>query len=234
MERGLKDRWEEVLKSLKEIIPFYDKMNKIMSFGKDLVLREVGLRETLMRDDLVLDLGCGPGVMSQIAIKNGLAKHIVLVDALPQMLAEAKKRLKDLDLEFLLSVFENLPFKEDSFDAVVCGFSIRDALDMNKGFNEILRTLKPKSGRLLIVDLGKPDNLLLKLAIGLYWKLIVPLIALIVLGSKGLPYLFLYETYKRLPSNKELEGYLKERFRNVKFIKKMLGGAIIIIARDKI
>lgn len=234
LKKGLGSKWEAVVKLLEEIVPYYEKMNNIMSFGKDLVLREKGLRHTLTENDLVLDLGCGTGIMSQIAIKNDLAKNIVLVDVLSIMLLEAKKRVNGSKLNFILSVFENLPFREDVFDVVVCGFSIRDALDMDKAYSEILRILKPKNGRLLIVDLGKPQNVLLRLLIGVYWKFIVPLIALIILRSKGFPYLSIYETYKRLPSNKELKQYLRKRFEYVKFMEIMFGGVIVVVAKGKV
>src|SRR3972149_4371210 len=50
---------------------------------------------------------------------------------------------------------------EDSLDAVLCGYSLRDSFSLVEAISEVHRVLK-NGGRFIIVDIGKPDNVLLR------------------------------------------------------------------------
>jgi demethylmenaquinone methyltransferase/2-methoxy-6-polyprenyl-1,4-benzoquinol methylase len=126
-------------------------------------------------------------------------------------------------------VFEHLPFQQDEFDAVLCGYSLRDAINLRIAISEIHRVLK-KGGRFIIVDLGKPDEPIIRLGVSFYLRVILPIIALIAGGRLGLKFATLYGTYKRWPQNKKLESLLLEKFSKVDFEKDLMGGAIIVAA----
>jgi demethylmenaquinone methyltransferase / 2-methoxy-6-polyprenyl-1,4-benzoquinol methylase len=136
----------------------------------------------------------------------------------------------DLSIELSSGVFEYLPFKNNIFDAVLCGYSLRDAIHLKDAIAEFHRILKP-NGRLLIVDLGKPDQILLDALVRIYLKYVLGFLAFAVAGSKGLGFRALYGTYKRWPKNSELRKMLEMEFSEVKFRKYMMGGAVIIAAR---
>ena len=53
---------------------------------------------------------------------------------------------------------EDLPFENDSFDAVCSLFSFRDWYDKRRGLSESLRVLKP-GGKLVIIDPAKMNRL---------------------------------------------------------------------------
>ena len=54
-----------------------------------------------------------------------------------------------------------MPFKDQVFDAVLCGYSLRDAIQLDAAIDELYRVLK-KGGILVVVDLGKPNNKFLR------------------------------------------------------------------------
>jgi len=226
---GLGGYWNEVLSVLRDIIPVYDKVNSFISLGKDEECRKRGLSGRVKEGNLVLDAGSGFGNMSKTALKlcnNNL--QITLYDPLTPMLKNTKKFFeKSPDLAS--GVFEHIPFQDEKFDAVICGYSLRDAISLKTAISEIHRVLK-KGGRFVIVDLGKPDNSFIRMGVSFYLRAILPIIAFAAAGKLGLKFATLYGTYKIWPQNKKLEAMLLEKFSKVEFDTAMMGGAIMVAA----
>ncbi len=226
---GLGSYWGEVLDVLREIIPVYDKVNSYISLGKDKEHRIRGIKGRVKSGDLILDAGSGFGNMSKTAIDITDGKiHITLYDPLVPMLQQTSKFF-DEKPNLISGVFEHIPFKDEEFDAVLCGYSLRDAINLRIAISEIHRVLT-KEGKVVIVDLGKPDEAIIRLGVSFYLRAILPIIALIAGGRLGLKFAKLYGTYKRWPQNKKLEALLLEKFSRVEFEKDLMGGAIIVAA----
>jgi len=229
---GLGERWHKVIDALHAVMPVYDRVNHIISFGKDRVYREEGIINALPSAELVLDAGCGLGAMSEVALEKLKIKNLILLDPMPDYLSIAKKRLAENSPDMVVGLFETLPFKGEVFDLVMCGFSLRDSMDMNLAVREISRALN-NDGKFIIVDLGKPDNFLKRWIVGIWWRFIVPLITIVLVKRRGLFYTALYVTYKKLPKNRELKRILNIWFSEVMFRVKMLGGIVIVTAKKR-
>ncbi len=226
---GLGSYWGEFLDVLREIIPVYDKVNSYISLGKDKEHRIRGIKGRVKSGDLILDAGSGFGNMSKTAVDVTEGKiHITLYDPLVPMLQQTSKFF-DEKPNLASGVFEHIPFKDEEFDAVLCGYSLRDAINLRMAISEIHRGLK-KVGKVVIVDLGKPDKTIIRVGVSFYLRAILPIIALIAGGRLGLKFAKLYGTYKRWPQNKKLEALLLEKFSRVEFEKDLMGGAIIVAA----
>ena len=226
---GLGSYWGEVLEVLRDIIPVYDKVNSYISLGKDKEHRIRGIKNRVKSGDYVLDAGSGFGNMSKTAADvSGGKIHITLYDPLVPMLQNTSKFF-DEKPNLASGVFEHIPFQNEEFDAVLCGYSLRDAINLRIAISEIHRVLKQK-GRFVIVDLGKPDNAVIRFGVSFYLRIILPIIALIAGGRLGLKFATLYGTYQRWPKNKKLEEMLLEKFSRVEFEKDLMGGAIIVAA----
>jgi demethylmenaquinone methyltransferase / 2-methoxy-6-polyprenyl-1,4-benzoquinol methylase len=221
--------WKEVIGVLRSIIPVYDKVNKSISLGQDDKYREFGLRGQISTGDLILDAGSGFGNMSSKALEilNDNAM-IILHDPIREMLNYAQDQ-KSQRLNLSCGVFEYMPFRESSVDAVLCGYSLRDSFSLVEAISEVHRVLK-NEGRFIIVDIGKPDNVLLRSFVSFYLKYILGIIAYSVSGKRGLRFKTLYGTFIRWPKNALLNELLLNKFSKVKFTKKMFGGAIIVVA----
>ena len=87
-----------------------------------------------------------------------------------------------------------------------------------------------KGGRFVIVDLGKPDNPVVRAGVTFYLRAVLPILAVLVGGRLGLKFAALYDTYKVWPQNNDLKALLLEKFSRVEFDKGMMGGAVIIAA----
>ena len=153
---------------------------------------------------------------------------IILYDPLVPMLKNTD-RLFDKKLDSACGVFEHVPFQDNEFDMVLSGYSLRDAISLKTAISEIHRVLK-NDGRWVIVDLGKPDQPIIRFGVTCYLRLLLPIIAFIAGGKLGLKFATLYGTYKLWPQNKKLESLLLEKFSRVEFDKDLMGGAIMVAA----
>jgi demethylmenaquinone methyltransferase/2-methoxy-6-polyprenyl-1,4-benzoquinol methylase len=228
---GLGSRyWTEVIEVLRAVIPVYDKVNKVISLGNDDKYRLKGIRGLIRPGNMILDAGSGYGNMSRLALAEtrGDAK-IVMYDPLLEMLANVKNYLLGSQAALYSGIFEYMPFRDGIFDAVLCGYSLRDSIHLPQAIAEIHRVLKT-GGRLIVIDLGKPDNYILRGIVSIYLKYFLGIFAYLAAGSSGLKFKTLYGTYVRWPKNSELESMLKDKFSHVQFDKSMMGGAVIIAA----
>jgi len=227
-----KTYWPDIISTLRSIIPIYNRVNRVISLGKDAEYRRMCLNRQLKFGDRVLDAGSGFGNMSKLAkIEMNGDLEVILYDPIIEMLRVGRSLGEEFDLSIELSsgIFEYLPFRDNIFDVVLCGYSLRDAIHLKDALAEFHRILKP-NGRLLIVDLGKPDQIFLNALVSIYLKYVLGFLAFAVAGSKGLGFRALYGTYKRWPKNSELKKMLEREFSEVQFTKHMLGGAVIIAA----
>lgn len=90
----------------------------------------------------VLEVGCGTGFFSKIFLEYGV--HLHSIDLSPELIQKAKERCMSLGGErgdFRVADIENLPYEDETFDAVV-GARVLHHLDMETSFHEIFRVLK--------------------------------------------------------------------------------------------
>jgi demethylmenaquinone methyltransferase/2-methoxy-6-polyprenyl-1,4-benzoquinol methylase len=213
------DHWKELTAALEEAIPFYEHVNTLISLGRAQRWRVRGLKGISTKGGILLDAGIGPGNMSAAAIEILAPQAVVGLDPSPKMLRETKetgKRLRGADLHLVRGIFETLPFRAGVFSAVVCGFSLRDALDLEGALSEFRRALS-RRGKLLIIDIGKPDNPLARFIYKRYLRIIVPLLARVATRwmTKGNPWNWLALTYEDLPQNNRIEGIITHSFGKV-------------------
>lgn len=198
----------------------YDSLNHIMSLSIDKIWRKKAIRKIKDAGDSprVLDVACGTGDFS-IAIAKAIGNGKVIgVDISKEMLEVMRRKVLKNNLESIISQEvgdgENLRFPEDSFDRVVNAFGIRNFEDRDKGLKEALRVLKP-GGRLVILELSRPQNRIIRWFYDLYFLNILPKIGGKVSGDKK-AYMYLPASVKAFPGKKEfMEQMRKAGFVNI-------------------
>jgi demethylmenaquinone methyltransferase / 2-methoxy-6-polyprenyl-1,4-benzoquinol methylase len=223
--------WREVIQVLRNLIPVYNRVNRAISLGQDVKHRKQGLIGRVNEGDLVLDAGSGFGNMTLLLssmLNNNVS--VVMYDPISEMLETAKKFVGTENFNNLsCGVFEGMPFRDEIFDAVLCGYSLRDSISLVGAISEIHRILK-KNGRLVVVDLGKPDNNFFRWLVSIYLKYLLKVLAFSVSGRQGLKFKTLYGTYVKWPKNSELYVLLANKFSKVDLEERLFGGAIIVAA----
>ena len=170
---------EQVTQMFDTISGSYDGLNRVISFGIDIKWRNRVVKILKKKNPKnILDIATGTGDLAINLVKTG-AEHIIGLDISRGMLEVGKKKVADKDLNTTIKMIvgdsENLPFEDDSFDAVTVAFGVRNFENLEKGLSEIYRVLKP-SGTFVVLETSVPTKSPFKQGYGFYTKNILPLI----------------------------------------------------------
>jgi ubiquinone/menaquinone biosynthesis C-methylase UbiE len=138
-----KDYWEAIVKNPAGPYKQWFKSEKIF------------LRETITKDANVLDMCCGNG--RDISYIIDITKNITGIDHDIDIINSAKRRFKDYNsVKILLAEAQNLPFKDNTFDFVICTATFNNFGENKlKVLAEMKRVMK--KGGLLIVGVYSED-----------------------------------------------------------------------------
>lgn len=146
-------KWYNV-RWFRRMAPVYDLVEFFVAHLREKVAEEVNLPKGAK----ILDIACGTGSQSIAFAKRGFS--IVLVDLSPDMLARAKKKIKqEYDATFLCQDASHISYQDSYFDLAVISFGPHD-MPEEIGIailKEMRRTTKP-NGDIIIVDYDRPSN----------------------------------------------------------------------------
>jgi demethylmenaquinone methyltransferase/2-methoxy-6-polyprenyl-1,4-benzoquinol methylase len=94
-----------------------------------------------------------------------------------------------------------LPVPDHSVDGIICGFALRNLVDLPTFFAECARAIKP-GGRVALLDVGVPHNRLIRFGNSIYFGKVVPRIGALL--SDGPAYRYLPRSVAYLPERHEL------------------------------
>jgi SAM-dependent methyltransferase len=108
--------------------------------------------------DRILDVSTGTGEAALVALQAiGASGLVIGVDIAPAMLMCARERLTDPSFSPVAADGQALPFKDASFDAVVCQLGLQFFPDPARGLAEFRRVLRPGASVGLCV-ISTPDK----------------------------------------------------------------------------
>src|SRR5204862_3306441 len=123
---------------------------------------------------LILDIASGTADMAIMACRLLNPDKVIGIDISQQMLEEGAKKIDKEQLvdkiELLRGDSEAINFAENTFDAVMAAFGVRNFENLEKGLSEMLRVLKP-GGRLVILEFSKPNQTAVRGLYNLYMKI---------------------------------------------------------------
>jgi ubiquinone/menaquinone biosynthesis C-methylase UbiE len=99
----------------------------------------------------ILDVGSGAGQIAKHVLKYAdLDARITCIDLSRQMLRRARQRLKSQKPDYVAADLSYLPFADNSFDGITCGYVLEHLPDPRTGLEELARVLRA-GGRMLLL-----------------------------------------------------------------------------------
>jgi demethylmenaquinone methyltransferase/2-methoxy-6-polyprenyl-1,4-benzoquinol methylase len=197
---------QQVAEMFDNISHRYDFLNHLLSLGIDRGWRRKVRREMKKNNpQTILDVATGTGDLAVELAKMGNV-NITGVDISLGMLQKGQIKLNRLDLtskiELIQADSENLPFADNTFDAVTVAFGVRNFENLEKGLVEMRRVLKT-GGQLGILEFSKPYSKIVGLFYWFYFKNIVPTIGKLF-SKDARAYTYLPESVSVFPEGKVL------------------------------
>jgi len=146
---------ERVREMFDRISPTYDRMNLLMSMGRDGHWRRLAVRASgIGPGDAALDVCCGTGDLAiELRRAAGPSGRVVGLDFSAGMLAFAERKCPAV--QWVQGDALDLPFGDGTFDAATVGFGVRNLADLDRGFAELARVVRP-GGRVVCLEMSTP------------------------------------------------------------------------------
>lgn len=178
-----KGKKEQVTEMFNSISKNYDLLNHLLSLGIDILWRKKAIK--LLKPEnpkTILDIATGTGDFALEALTLKPEK-IIGIDISEGMLEVGRKKMKEKGVEDTIKLelgdSENLHFADNSFDAVIAAFGVRNFENLEKGLSEMLRVLRP-GGSLVIIEISKPQMFPFKQVYSIYFQTILPKIGKLI------------------------------------------------------
>ena len=177
----------------------YEMVNRVITFGLDVRWRRSAVSALdLNAGSIVLDLACGTGDFCRETSRAGMVP--IGVDLSMGMLVAART-----DAPLLQGDVLALPISDGAVDGAVCGFALRNLVELPAFFAELARVIRP-GGRISLLDAAEPENKVLRWGHRIYFQRVVPRIGGLL--SDRTAYTYLPKSLAYMPGWFELKQQL--------------------------
>jgi demethylmenaquinone methyltransferase/2-methoxy-6-polyprenyl-1,4-benzoquinol methylase len=168
----------------------YDRLEKVLGLGTGSWYRRQALQRAGLKPGMqVVDVGMGTGLVSKEILRlNNEPARLIGVDPSPGMMGQAHL---PAGVRCVLGKAEEIPLPDASADFIVMGYALRHIGDFPAACREFRRVLKP-GGRLLVLEISRPEGRLAQLLLKAYMRGAVPLIARVISKAPATPMLWRY------------------------------------------
>lgn len=201
----------------------YDLMNSLASLGQVRRWRKEVRRAVVTRPAMrVLDVAAGTGASSIEFVRAGA--DVVAVDFSEGMLEEGRRRHPEID--FRQADAMNLPFEDDSFDAVTTSFGLRNIQDFDRALREFYRVLRP-GGHLVVCEFSRPTWAPFRALYHFFLGTVVPGLARMA-SYDAVAYDYLTESILDWPSQYVLAAHLRRAGFERLQLRNLSGGIVAL------
>jgi demethylmenaquinone methyltransferase/2-methoxy-6-polyprenyl-1,4-benzoquinol methylase len=226
---------EQIAEMFDNVSPKYDFLNHLLSGGIDFWWRKKAI--SMLRAEkpqLILDIATGTGDLAIEAVKQLIPKKVIGVDISEGMLSFGREKMKKLGLESKIELqmgdSENLQFENNTFDAVIVSFGVRNFENLEKGLTDMCRVTK-SGGKCMVMEFSNPKTPVIKQLYNFYNATILPFIGKLVSNDSS-AYSYLPESVKAFPEGENfLKVFEKAGFRHTKCIPLTFGVCSIYLGK---
>lgn len=211
----------------------YDLMNRLMTAGRDQTWRRQAARMACIpRQGRVLDLATGTGDLALALLDVAPTATVVGMDFSLSMMAVGLQKPRVMQatrterLHLAAGDALELPFPDDTFDAVLSAFLMRNVTDVEQSFREQCRVLRP-AGRLVCLEITMPTTPGFRRLFSWYFGHLVPLIGGLISGSRE-AYTYLPESVRRFPQPDVLVAMLRRLGFSAVWYRRLAMGTVAI------
>jgi demethylmenaquinone methyltransferase / 2-methoxy-6-polyprenyl-1,4-benzoquinol methylase len=228
-ERDSEEFATQVRGMFDRIAGVYDLMNSAMTAGLHHQWRERAVdRAEVGPGTDALDVCCGTGDLA-LALRRRIGPdgRVVGCDFSEPMLQLAREKSGEegLAVEFGWADALDLPYGDESFDAVTVGFGARNLADLERGLAEMVRVLRP-GGRLVILEITRPQREPLASFYSLWFDRVVPVLGNVA-GDQD-AYSYLPESVRSFPEPEAFAAMIdRAGLERIRWL--LLAGGIIAI-----
>jgi demethylmenaquinone methyltransferase/2-methoxy-6-polyprenyl-1,4-benzoquinol methylase len=224
---------EQVELMFDRISPKYDLLNRLCSLGTDQGWRRKVIR--LLGQEPVehlLDVATGTADLAIMASKK--ANRVTGADISAGMLAHGRSKVEKAGLSDRITLVQadaaNLPFADNTFDAITVAFGVRNFEDLAQGLRGMARVLRP-GGRLFVLEFSTPRQTPFKQLFRFYFHRIMPIIGRLV-SKDDAAYSYLPASVDAFPQGEQFSSILRScGFRDVRAQLLTFGVATLYVAR---
>jgi len=169
---------QQIEQMFDNIAPKYDFLNRALSLGIDIIWRKQAIAQLKPKSPkVILDIATGTADLALEAAKQLKPNKIVGLDIAENMLSVGRKKIKQKHEQDVIELIQgdstNLLYNNDSFDAVMAAYGVRNFHNLKVGLKEMIRVLKP-GGTLLVLEFSKPEKFPVKQLFNFYFRYILP------------------------------------------------------------
>ena len=226
------EKTNQVVRHFNSVARQYDFMNTLLSFGIHYLWKRTAVNMLALKPgDRVLDVCGGTGDLSVLAIRAvENSGQVALYDINRAMMNAGRHKSTNTAarrrIQFVQGNAELISFPDETFDAAMVGFGIRNVTRMEQGFREMYRVLK-SGGKMMCLEFSKPVNPIFRWLYDLYSLHVMPLLGQILVGSRQ-AYTHLPESIRMFPLADELADVLRRiGFQDVTYRRLTNGIAVI-------
>lgn len=198
----------------------YDFLNHFLSLNLDKTWRKKAI--SCLKNVTVsslLDVATGTGDMITPALKLKPIR-IVGIDLSEGMLQGARNKFptefNGTLISFIKGDSENLPFRDNEFDAETVAFGVRNFENTLKGLSEMYRVLKP-GGKVVVLEFSKPASFPFRNIYQFYFRNLLPLFGRMVSKDKE-AYTYLPQSVSSFPERENFVAIMESAgFRECSF-----------------
>ncbi len=225
----------QVEQMFNNIAPSYDTLNHRLSLNIDRYWRTKALRTLQSTDTLqaVLDIATGTGDFAIRAAQLLRPREVIGIDLAEEMLRVAQKKVQERGMadtiHFQREDCLHMSFADNTFDAVIAAFGIRNFQQLDLGLQEMYRVLKP-GGQLRIVELTRPIAFPMRQLFWIYTHTLLPLYGRLLSGDRK-AYEYLTASIEAFPQGETMTEILQRAgFRKMSFSRLTFGICTLYMA----